>query len=157
MLWMLAGLGASLTCYARPPMLLLMPSVHARLHTCIHTRKSKRATHTHAFPSTNTCTHTHTFTHAHIHTYTQTCSQTRMHVHSHTHKHNTIWPHCSPPSGTRLFPITHPHRRETVEKLVRAFGYPPNLFDLEFDYNFMMRGLIVDKKRGNIIKVCVVG
>jgi hypothetical protein len=45
-------------------------------------------------------------------------------------------------------------RRETVEKLVRAFGYPYSLFDLVFDYNFMMRGLIVDKKRGNIIKVC---
>lgn len=43
--------------------------------------------------------------------------------------------------------------RETVDKLVRTFGYPPCLFDLEFDYSFMMRGLIVDKKRGNVIKI----
>ncbi|GBF99260.1 hypothetical protein Rsub_11785 [Raphidocelis subcapitata] len=43
--------------------------------------------------------------------------------------------------------------RETVAKLVRAFGYPPSLFDLGFDHRFMMRGLIVDKKRGNIIKI----
>jgi hypothetical protein len=45
----------------------------------------------------------------------------------------------------------------TVDKLVRAYGYPPALYDLDFDYNFMMRGLIVDKKRGNIIKVTRVG
>jgi hypothetical protein len=32
-------------------------------------------------------------------------------------------------------------------------GYPPSLLDLEFDHSFMMRGLIVDKKRGNVIKV----
>ncbi|KAI8472984.1 MAG: purine 5'-nucleotidase [Monoraphidium minutum] len=43
--------------------------------------------------------------------------------------------------------------RETVDKLVRAFGYPPSLYSLAFDYSFMMRGLIVDKKRGNVIKV----
>jgi hypothetical protein len=43
--------------------------------------------------------------------------------------------------------------RETVDKLVRTFGYPPALYDFAFDYNFMMRGLIVDKRRGNIIKV----
>ncbi|KIZ03139.1 hypothetical protein MNEG_4824 [Monoraphidium neglectum] len=43
--------------------------------------------------------------------------------------------------------------RETVDKLVRAFGYPSSLYGLSFDYSFMMRGLVVDKKRGNIIKV----
>ena len=53
-------------------------------------------------------------------------------------------------------PSVHPSTplpRETVDKLVRAFGYPPSLMDLEFDHSFMMRGLIVDKQRGNIIKV----
>jgi hypothetical protein len=40
-----------------------------------------------------------------------------------------------------------------VDKLVKAFGYPAALYDFAFDYNFMMRGLIVDKHRGNIIKV----
>jgi hypothetical protein len=40
-----------------------------------------------------------------------------------------------------------------VAKLVKVFGYPPSLYQLEFDYAFMVRGLIVDKKRGNVIKV----
>ena len=47
--------------------------------------------------------------------------------------------------------------RETVDKLVRVFGYPPSLFDLEFDYGFMCRGLIVDKRRGNVIKASMLG
>ena len=34
-----------------------------------------------------------------------------------------------------------------------AFGYPPSLRGLEFDYSFMVRGIIVDKRRGNVIKV----
>lgn len=38
---------------------------------------------------------------------------------------------------------------------MRVFGYPVSLLNLKFDYAFMMRGLIVDKKRGNIIKVCL--
>eukprot|EP00775_Hariotina_reticulata_P000930 gene930-1256_t len=42
---------------------------------------------------------------------------------------------------------------QTVDKLVSAFGYPPELYDLQFDWKYMMRGLIIDKKRGNIIKV----
>ena len=45
--------------------------------------------------------------------------------------------------------------RETVDKLVKAFGYPKSLYELTFDYSFMVRGLIVDKKRGNVIKVRV--
>lgn len=40
-----------------------------------------------------------------------------------------------------------------MDKLVKAFGYPKSLYDLTFDYSFMVRGLIVDKKRGNVIKV----
>ncbi|GBF93676.1 hypothetical protein Rsub_06779 [Raphidocelis subcapitata] len=43
--------------------------------------------------------------------------------------------------------------RETVDKLVRAFGYPKSLYELQFDYSFMTRGLVVDKRRGNVIKV----
>ncbi|KAF8065819.1 nt5c2 [Scenedesmus sp. PABB004] len=42
---------------------------------------------------------------------------------------------------------------QTVDKLVSVFGYPPSLYDLTFDWRHMMRGLIIDKKRGNVIKV----
>jgi hypothetical protein len=34
---------------------------------------------------------------------------------------------------------------QTVDKLVSAFGYPPELYDLQFDWKYMMRGLIIDK------------
>ncbi|GAB4817277.1 hypothetical protein N2152v2_004323 [Parachlorella kessleri] len=43
--------------------------------------------------------------------------------------------------------------RQTVEKLVKHFGYPKMLYDLEFDWRYMTRGLVIDKKRGNMIKV----
>eukprot|EP00879_Flechtneria_rotunda_P000833 GHRR01000958.1.p1 GENE.GHRR01000958.1~~GHRR01000958.1.p1 ORF type:complete len:660 (+),score=216.69 GHRR01000958.1:198-2177(+) len=42
---------------------------------------------------------------------------------------------------------------QTVDKLVTAFGYPPELYDFKFDWRYMMKGLIIDKKRGNVIKV----
>ncbi|WIA37291.1 hypothetical protein OEZ86_014231 [Tetradesmus obliquus] len=56
---------------------------------------------------------------------------------------------------------------QTVDKLVTAFGYPPELYDFKFDWRYMMRGLIIDKfdwrymmrgliidkTRGNVIKV----
>lgn len=45
--------------------------------------------------------------------------------------------------------------RETVDKLVRFFGYSPRLYDLRFDYRYMMRGLVIDKRRGNMLKVLV--
>jgi hypothetical protein len=36
---------------------------------------------------------------------------------------------------------------QTVDKLVTAFGYPPELYDFKFDWRYMMRGLIIDKVR----------
>lgn len=41
----------------------------------------------------------------------------------------------------------------TVDKLVRYFGYPNSLYDLTFDWRYMSRGLVIDKKRGNILKI----
>ncbi len=35
--------------------------------------------------------------------------------------------------------------KQTVEKLVTAFGYPSLLYDLPFDWRYMTRGLIIDK------------
>jgi hypothetical protein len=41
---------------------------------------------------------------------------------------------------------THAHTtRQTIDKLVTAFGYPPELYDFTFDWLYMMRGLIIDK------------
>jgi hypothetical protein len=34
---------------------------------------------------------------------------------------------------------------QTVDKLVTAFGYPPELYNFKFDWRYMMRGLIIDK------------
>ena len=43
---------------------------------------------------------------------------------------------------------------ETVKKLVGEYGYPRALMEkFEFDPNYMVRGLIVDKRRGNILKM----
>jgi HAD superfamily 5'-nucleotidase-like hydrolase len=41
----------------------------------------------------------------------------------------------------------------TVDKLVKHFGYPSSLYDDTFDWRYMSRGLVIDKKRGNILKV----
>lgn len=38
---------------------------------------------------------------------------------------------------------------------VRFFGYPDHLYNLKFDWTYMCRGLIIDKKRGNMLKVGV--
>jgi len=43
--------------------------------------------------------------------------------------------------------------RSTLDKLVRYFGYPEFLMGLEFDCSYMTRGLVIDKRRGNILKV----
>ena len=43
--------------------------------------------------------------------------------------------------------------RLTTEKLVRVFGYPSEVMDLEFDWKYMIRGLTIDKKRGNVLKL----
>jgi len=42
---------------------------------------------------------------------------------------------------------------QTVDKLVKFFGYPQCLYDMTFDWRYMSRGLVIDKRRGNILKV----
>lgn len=41
----------------------------------------------------------------------------------------------------------------TVQKLVDNLGYPEELLELSFDWTYMVRGLVLDKKRGNILKM----
>ncbi|XP_062023244.1 uncharacterized protein LOC133739480 isoform X1 [Rosa rugosa] len=41
----------------------------------------------------------------------------------------------------------------TVRKLVFDLGYPRELLDWTFDWKYMVRGLVLDKKRGNILKM----
>jgi len=42
---------------------------------------------------------------------------------------------------------------ETVKKLVNIVGYPEVVLDFEFDWRYMVRGLTIDKERGNILKL----
>ncbi|EPS70199.1 hypothetical protein M569_04560, partial [Genlisea aurea] len=41
----------------------------------------------------------------------------------------------------------------TVKKLVNDLGYPTELLSWTFDWTYMVRGLVLDKKRGNILKM----
>ncbi|XP_021716734.1 5'-nucleotidase domain-containing protein 4-like isoform X1 [Chenopodium quinoa] len=41
----------------------------------------------------------------------------------------------------------------TIKKLVFDLGYPPELLQWSFDSKYMVRGLVLDKKRGNILKM----
>jgi 5'-nucleotidase len=41
----------------------------------------------------------------------------------------------------------------TLSRLVTEFGYPPELGLLQYDHGFVMRGLVVDKAQGNLIKM----
>ncbi|KAL6574320.1 hypothetical protein OROHE_001224 [Orobanche hederae] len=41
----------------------------------------------------------------------------------------------------------------TVKKLVNDLGYPTELLELSFDWTYMVRGLVLDKMRGNILKM----
>lgn len=41
----------------------------------------------------------------------------------------------------------------TCEKLVNVYGYPTEVLRYEYDHEYMVRGLVVDKKRGNILKM----
>ncbi|KAL6511765.1 hypothetical protein OROGR_021362 [Orobanche gracilis] len=41
----------------------------------------------------------------------------------------------------------------TVKKLVNDLGYPTELLELSFDWTYMIRGLVLDKLRGNILKM----
>jgi HAD superfamily 5'-nucleotidase-like hydrolase len=42
---------------------------------------------------------------------------------------------------------------ETKKKLVDVYGYPRSVLELEYDHTYMVRGLVVDKKRGNVLKM----
>eukprot|EP00571_Detonula_confervacea_P015205 CAMPEP_0172298636 /NCGR_PEP_ID=MMETSP1058-20130122/1196_1 /TAXON_ID=83371 /ORGANISM="Detonula confervacea, Strain CCMP 353" /LENGTH=655 /DNA_ID=CAMNT_0013007917 /DNA_START=93 /DNA_END=2060 /DNA_ORIENTATION=- len=39
------------------------------------------------------------------------------------------------------------------EKLVNALGYPKEVLDFEYDHTYWVRGLIIDTKRGNFLKI----
>ncbi|KAH7292602.1 hypothetical protein KP509_29G077200 [Ceratopteris richardii] len=41
----------------------------------------------------------------------------------------------------------------TVKKLVYDLGYPKELLQWNFDWNYMVRGLVLDKRRGNFLKM----
>ncbi|KAF3446316.1 hypothetical protein FNV43_RR11495 [Rhamnella rubrinervis] len=41
----------------------------------------------------------------------------------------------------------------TIRKLVNNLGYPAELLGWSFDWKYMVRGLVLDKKRGNILKM----
>ncbi|XP_054818664.1 uncharacterized protein LOC129318114 isoform X1 [Prosopis cineraria] len=41
----------------------------------------------------------------------------------------------------------------TIKKLVSDLGYPQELLNWSFDWKYMVRGLVLDKKRGNILKM----
>lgn len=41
----------------------------------------------------------------------------------------------------------------TKEKLVASKGYPNEILDLKYDPSFVIRGLVVDRKRGNLLKM----
>ncbi|KAI9118654.1 hypothetical protein K1719_010986 [Acacia pycnantha] len=41
----------------------------------------------------------------------------------------------------------------TIKKLVTDLGYPLELLNWSFDWKYMVRGLVLDKKRGNILKM----
>lgn len=40
-----------------------------------------------------------------------------------------------------------------IEKLIKSKGYPETLRKLQFDYNFAIRGLVIDRKKGNLLKL----
>lgn len=42
---------------------------------------------------------------------------------------------------------------ETIKKLITLFEYPEEIRNFDFDCYYMMRGLVIDKKRGNVLKI----
>lgn len=40
-----------------------------------------------------------------------------------------------------------------IEKLIQRKGYPETLRKLSFDYNFAIRGLVIDRQKGNLLKL----
>lgn len=47
----------------------------------------------------------------------------------------------------------HLAHTKMVEKLTADDGYPATLKKLKFDYNFAIRGLVIDRQRGNLLKL----
>lgn len=43
--------------------------------------------------------------------------------------------------------------RAMLEKLVEQRGYPQEILKLEFDWDLAIRGLVIDRKKGNLLKV----
>lgn len=43
--------------------------------------------------------------------------------------------------------------KETLKKLVENLGYPEEILHWQFDSRYMVRGLVIDKHRGNILKM----
>lgn len=43
--------------------------------------------------------------------------------------------------------------QKSLEKLVQLKNYPKEILNLPFDYNQVIQGLVIDKKRGNLLKV----
>jgi 5'-nucleotidase len=41
----------------------------------------------------------------------------------------------------------------TLAKLVSEYGYPPEIAQVQYDHQFVMRGLAVDKRNGNLLKM----
>ena len=43
---------------------------------------------------------------------------------------------------------------KTIAKLVSHYGYPKEILkSFQFDETYMVRGLVIDKKRGNVLKM----
>ena len=40
-----------------------------------------------------------------------------------------------------------------IDKLIQSRGYPESIRELKFDYNLAIRGLVIDKSGGNILKL----
>lgn len=40
-----------------------------------------------------------------------------------------------------------------IDKMIKGKGYPESLRKLPFDYNFAIRGLVIDRKKGNLLKL----
>jgi HAD superfamily 5'-nucleotidase-like hydrolase len=50
-------------------------------------------------------------------------------------------------------PIERLAFRLTQQKLVEKRGYPSRILDIEYDPEFVIRGLVIDRRRGNILKM----
>ena len=43
--------------------------------------------------------------------------------------------------------------QETLKKLVSDKNYPPEILNLQFDFKRVIQGLVIDKSKGNLLKV----